>query len=96
MFRCFCAVGALLLAGCFAPDLKSGNLRCADGPTRCPTGFYCATVTNTCWENGSAPPPFGAFWTSNGGGSAVSDSGAQLSTTIGGKPYGYFSDQTHP
>ncbi|SRR6266545_2443698 len=93
---CASALVASMVGGCFAPDYKSGNLRCADGDPACPTGFYCAAVTHTCWKDGSQPPPFGAFWTSCGGGSGTSESGARLDVTVGGKPYGYFSDHTHP
>ena len=45
----------LLSSSCFAPSYGDGGLRCADGPTPCPDGYYCA-VTATCWRNGHAPP----------------------------------------
>jgi hypothetical protein len=43
-------------AGClqaFAPD---GYLVCSGVPDRqCPMGYYCETVSKTCWHNGVVP-----------------------------------------
>jgi hypothetical protein len=90
------AAVAAALAGCYAPKLKSGNLRCADSEPRCPTDFYCAATTNTCWAKGTAPPPYGAFWTSNGGGSSLSAEGARVDFTVSGKAHGIIGDQVYP
>jgi hypothetical protein len=107
IWRAILVSAAALVGGCFSPDYTPGNLHCADGSHKCPVGYYCAQSSNSCWKDGTSPPPFGAFWTSSGGGSGKSGSGAQLSVTIGGGPggrieglknvsVGYFADDTRP
>src|SRR4051812_29489019 len=95
-FVLFLLVLPLLFAACYSPSLKSGDLRCAGGDHPCPDGFYCAAVTHSCWRNGTQPPAFGAIWTSSGGGASDLDGGAKIGVTIGGQPYGFFSDQAQP
>jgi hypothetical protein len=107
IWRAILVSTAALAGGCFAPDYTPGNLHCADGSHSCPSGYYCAQSTHSCWKNGTSPPPFGTFWTSNGGGSVRSASGTQLNVTIGAGPSGrvdgeqqvsagYFADHTRP
>jgi hypothetical protein len=78
------ALVVLFLAGCFAPSYRDGDLACADGPTRCPDGYYCA-VTQTCWRNGHAPPrPPVHVAAGTGGGVNVMASGAHsMSLSVG-------------
>jgi hypothetical protein len=45
-------LGLLLLAACYDPNLRSGEIACAtDG--RCPPGFQCAP-DRRCWKPGDA------------------------------------------
>jgi hypothetical protein len=75
---------ALVAGGCFAPSYRDGDLRCADGATACPDGYYCA-VTDTCWRNGHAPPrPPAPLTAASGGGVNVTASGSHaLSISVG-------------
>ena len=46
------AIALGLLAGCYDPNLRSGQIACAaDG--RCPSGFQCAPDRH-CWKPGDA------------------------------------------
>jgi hypothetical protein len=77
---------ALALTGCFAPSYRDGDLVCADGPTRCPDGYYCA-VTKTCWRNGHAPPRPPIHITAGTGGAVdVTAAGAHQMTISVGQP----------
>jgi hypothetical protein len=44
------------LAGCLESTAPDGYLVCSGVPGRqCPMGYYCETVSQTCWHNGLAP-----------------------------------------
>jgi hypothetical protein len=47
-------VGLCALAGCYAPDVPNGALRCSDDG-RCPRGFYCEGTTLKCFRDGTGP-----------------------------------------
>jgi hypothetical protein len=48
-------MGLVALTGCLENALPGdGRAVCAQGPERCPPGYYCAT-DNTCWRLGEAP-----------------------------------------
>ena len=44
----------LFSAGCFAPSVDNGQLKCNPSGKSCPTGFHCA-LDNTCWKDGQDP-----------------------------------------
>ena len=73
-----------IAAGCYAPSYRDGNLRCAEGPTPCPDGYYCA-VTQTCWQNGHAPPrPPAPLTAATGGAVKVGGDGThEISLSVG-------------
>ena len=55
MKRCRWAwVIALLLAGCYSPSYRDGDLQCTSSG-QCPKDYHCATVDRTCWHNGRDP-----------------------------------------
>jgi hypothetical protein len=76
-------------AGCFAPSYVDGNLRCADGATPCPDGYYCAIThagqPGSCWRNGHAPPRPAAPVTVSAGGAVgvTSPQSHGLSISVG-------------
>jgi hypothetical protein len=43
------------LVGCEFSKIQNGKVACGPQPHPCPGGYYCSSVTNTCWENGSGP-----------------------------------------
>jgi hypothetical protein len=47
-------VAALLLAGCYSPSYRDGDLQCTSSG-QCPKDYHCATVAHTCWHNGRDP-----------------------------------------
>jgi hypothetical protein len=62
----------LSITGCFSPNYRDGNLRCAEGGAPCPDGYYCVVTQTgqrgTCWQNGHAPPRPAAPITASAGG----------------------------
>jgi hypothetical protein len=43
------AVGLVLLAGCYKPNISDGGFKCAAGEKPCPDGFACSDLDRRCY-----------------------------------------------
>ncbi len=92
MNACALTLVVALAAGCYSPEIASGQLQCSVSGSKCPSGFHCA-IDGRCWKNGEDPSggpdmgnilyPPAAVWTSCGGGS-VDVGSSQLNSSVGG------------
>jgi hypothetical protein len=83
---CAVAGGGALASGCFQPDYRDGNLRCAPSGA-CPEGYHCA-LDHTCWRDGRNPPHVVHLGVGAGGGPAAGAVGAHRATFSLGQPTG--------
>jgi len=42
------AIAAIVLCGCFSPDVREGQFSCSDGDPRCPGGLACDPCSRLC------------------------------------------------